>query len=98
MVEGRMLTERHLRVLAAHCIGRRNDYALQQASGRYLRVGSAVTVDALRGHVAGLHTMGTYVIDEQDCCHFAVFDADSLDGLVQLLAVQRRLAADGVES
>src|SRR5437588_1295909 len=93
-----MLTDRYLRVLAARCIGRRNDYALQQGNGRYLRVGSAVTLDALRGHVAGLYTMGSYVIDEQDCCRFAVFDADSLDGLVQLLAVQRRLAADGVAS
>ncbi len=93
-----MLTKTHLWWLWACCIGRRTDYALQQASGRYRRVGSAVTLDALRGHVAGLHTMGTYVIDEQDCCHFAVFDADSLDGLVQLLAVQRRLSADGVAS
>src|SRR5690242_2177212 len=93
-----MLTDRHLRVLAARCIGRRTGYALQQASGRYLRVGSAVTLDVLRGHVAGLHTMGTYLIDEQGSCHFAVFDADSLDGLVQLLAVQRCLAADGVAS
>ena len=93
-----MLTDTYLRVLAARCLGRRNDYALQQASGRYLRVGSAVTLDALRAHVAGLHTMGTYLIDEQGGTRFAVFDADSLDGLVQLLAVQRRLAADGVAS
>src|SRR5438445_955051 len=42
--------------------------------------------------------MGTYMIDEQGGTHFAVFDADSLDGLVQLLGVQRRLAADGVAS
>src|SRR5437764_1337664 len=93
-----MLTDSHLRRLWARCIGRRNDYALQQGNGRYLRVGSAVTLEVLRGHVAGLHTMGTYVIDEQSGCHFAVFDADSLDGLVQLLGVQRRLAADGVAS
>src|SRR5437764_608738 len=93
-----MLTDSHLRRLSARCIGRRNDYALQQASGRYLRAGSVVTLDALQGHVVGLHTMGTYVIDEQGCCHFVVFDADSLDGLVQLLSVQRRLAAEGVVS
>src|SRR5205085_9834485 len=96
--EGHMLTDTYLRVLAARCLGRRNDYALQQDNGRYLRVGSAVTLNALRGHVAGLHTMGTYVIDEQDCCRFVVFDADSLDGLVLLLEVQRHLAADGVSS
>src|SRR5947209_6176718 len=98
VVEGSMLTDSHLRRLWARCIGRRNDYALQQGNGRYLRVGSAVTLDALRGHVAGLNTIGTYVIDAQGGTRFAVFDADSLDGLVQLLAVQRRLAADGVAS
>src|SRR5690348_5748346 len=38
------------------------------------------------------------VIDEGGTCHFAVFGADSLDGLVQLLGVQRRLAADGIDS
>ena len=85
-----VVSERHLRLLAARCIGRRNDYALQQDNGRYLRVGSAVTLDALARHVAGVETMGAYVIDEQETCHFAVFDADSLDGLVQLLGVQRR--------
>lgn len=93
-----MLTERYLRMLAARCIGRRNDYALQQDNGRYLRVGSAVTLAVLSRHVAGVGTMAAYVVDEQDSCHFAVFDADSLDGLVQLLGVQRRLAADGIDS
>src|SRR2546423_14513632 len=65
VVEGHMLTERHLRLLAARCIGRRNDYALQQTGGRYLRVGSAVTLEALRGHVAGPHPIGTDLIGEK---------------------------------
>ena len=93
-----MVNERLLRLLAARCLGRRNDYALQQDNGRYVRVGSAVTLDTLRRHVAGVETMGSYVIDEHETCHFAVFDADSLDGLLQLLGVQRRLAADGIDS
>ncbi len=49
-------------------------------------------------HLLGIETIGTYVIDETGCCRFAFFDADSLDGLVQLLGVQRRLASDGVWS
>ena len=93
-----VVNERHLRMLAARCIGRRNDYALQQGNGRYLRVGSVVTLDALWRHVVGVETMGAYVVDEQETCHFAVFDADSLDGLMQLLGVQRQLAADGIDS
>jgi len=93
-----MVSEHHVRLLAARCLGRRNDYALQQDNGRYVRVGAVVTLAALSRHVAGVETMGSYVIDEQGTCHFAVFDADSLDGLVQLLGVQRRLAADGIDS
>ena len=92
------LDERYLRLLAARCIGRRNDYALQRDDGGYRRVGAAVSLDALARHVAGVETMASYVIDEAGTCHFAVFDADSLDGLVQLVGVQRRLAADGIAS
>ena len=92
------LSERHLRLLAARCIGRRNDYAVQREDGGYLRVGAAVSFDALSRHIAGNETMATYVIDDRRTCHFAVFDADNLDGLVELLAVQRRLAADGIDS
>src|SRR5579863_2712255 len=76
LVEGFMaLSERHLRLLAARCIGQRNDYALQRQDGGYVRVGAVVSLDALARHVAGLETMATYVIDEQGTCQFAVFDA-----------------------
>jgi hypothetical protein len=93
-----MVSERHLRILAARCIGRRNDYALQQDNGRYLRVGSALTLEVLQRHVAGLETIGAYVVDERNTCSFAVFDADGPDGMVQLLGVQRRFAATGIDS
>jgi hypothetical protein len=93
-----VLNERYLRLLAARCIGRRNDYAVQRDDGGYARVGAAVSLDALARHVGGFETMASYVIDEAGTCHFAVFDADSLDGLVQLLGVQRRLAGDGIDS
>ena len=93
-----VLDERYLRLLAARCIGRRDDYALQRDDGGYVRVGAAVSLAALARHVAGVETMASYVIDEAGMCQFAVFDADSLDGLVRLLAVQRCLAADGIAS
>lgn len=92
------LTAHHVRLLWARCIGRRNDYAMQRDDGRYLRVRLSIEVDDLWRHLRGEETMGTYMIDEHDKCHFAVFDADSLDGLVQLLAVQRRLSSEGVSS
>jgi hypothetical protein len=93
-----MVSERHLRILAARCIGRRTDYAMQQDNGRYLRASSALTWEVLRRHVAGLDTIGAYVVDEHNSCHYAVFDADSANGLMQLLGVQRVLSADGVDS
>jgi hypothetical protein len=92
------ITKQHVWNLAYACIGRRSDYALQQPGGRYVRVGQPLTYEALRLHLDGVHTIGTYLADERGLCHFAVFDADSVDGLLQLLSVQRALAADGISS
>src|SRR5215467_310985 len=80
------------------CVGRRDDYAVQRASGRYVRVGRALTPDMVCAHLAGWHTIGTYVIDERGACRFAVLDADSEDGLSLLAQVQARLAAAGIPS
>ena len=71
---------------------------MQQETGRYLRAGRPLTYEALRLHLLGKHTLGTYVIDEQGTCRFAVFDADSDDGMEVLAGVQARLHADGVIS
>ena len=90
--------KQHLWHLAYTCVGRRSDYALQQPDGRYLRVGQPLTYEALRLHLSGVQTIGTYVTDEHGMCHFAVFDADSVDGLLQLLSIQCALAADGISS
>src|SRR5947209_6660005 len=99
-MEGRMsgVSDEEVRVLVQACIGRRDDYAVQREDGRYLRVRLPLELEDVRRHLLGVETMGTYVIDEAVCCRFAVFDADSLEGLVQLLGVQRRLASDGVAS
>ncbi|GHO69786.1 hypothetical protein KSC_086780 [Ktedonobacter sp. SOSP1-52] len=85
-------------VLASACIGRRNDYALQTAEGRYYRVGQPLTYDLLHLHLAGHYTLGTYVIDESGCCQFAVFDCDKRGGLVDLVGIQEQLVADGIVS
>lgn len=88
----------HLRTFACLCIGRHDDYALQRGDGGYYRVGRMLTFDDLRLHLAGQHTIGTYLITEGGLCRFAVFDADSAAGLVELLAVQSRLSHDGIVS
>ena len=79
-------------------VSRRDDYALQRETGRYVRVGAPVSAAALSRHLSGIQTMGTYVIDEGGLCRFAVYDADTPDGLSMLAEVQARLAADGVPS
>ena len=93
-----MLEQLSLDVFVSLFVGRRDDYAVQRGSGRYVRVGSPLTRTALRAHLDGLHTLGTYVIDERSSCRFAVLDADSEDGLARLADVQAHLAVADIPS
>ena len=93
-----MITDDLIQAYAPMFVSRRDDYARQRDNGRYVRVGSALTLEALRLHLQGRHTLGTYVIDEQGYCCFAVFDSDSADGLAVLAGLQARLALAGVPS
>jgi hypothetical protein len=79
-------------------VGRRDDYAVQQGDGRYRRAGRPLTYSLLEEHLQGVQTLGTYVIDEQGTCRFAVFDADQVDGRMVLVGVQERLHQDGIPS
>ncbi len=81
-----------------YCLGRTDDYALQQADGRYLRAGAPVSYEAMMQHLQGMITIGTYVINEHGLCHFAVFDDDAADGLRTLHTLQTSLAGLGVVS
>jgi hypothetical protein len=78
--------------------GRRTAYAVQRADGRYRCVPSPLTPALLAAHLAGRLTLGHYVLDEQEQCRYAVFDADQPDGLQQLVALQQTLAARGIPS
>lgn len=77
------------------CIGRRDCYAVQLEAGTYARVNKALTVAILADHLAGRLTLGTYVINEQGRCWFAVLDADQENGLSLLQVVQSELAPVG---
>src|SRR5215469_3556523 len=79
-------------------VSRRDDFALQRSDGGYVRVGRPLAVQDVRAHLAGAYTLGSYVIDEQGNCRYAVFDADSEDGLDRLHAVQCQLQAVGILS
>ncbi len=93
-----MITKSLLNEYSRMFVSRRDDYAVQQLSGRYLRMNRPLTGTALRNHLDGAESLGMYVIDERGRCRFAVFDADSHDGLHVLLGLQERLAEDGVPS
>src|SRR5437588_4775628 len=93
-----MITTSLLNEYSRMFVSRRDDYAVQQGNGRYLRVGRPLTKIALRNHLDGVESLGTYVIDERGRCRFAVFDADAHHGLDVLLGVQGQLANDGVPS
>ncbi len=73
-----------------------SQYAVQQRDGSYRRVREPLTLPLLAAHLAGRCTLGTYLLDEQHQCSFAVFDADSRDGLEQLVGLAMELAPSGI--
>jgi CHC2 zinc finger len=79
--------------LFVHCW---SQYAVQQRDGSYWRVREPLTLPLLAAHLAGRCTLGTYLLDEQHHCSFAVFDADCPDGLEQLVGLAMELALSGI--
>src|SRR5437016_3256997 len=73
-----------------------SQYAVQQRDGSYWRVREPLTLPLLAAHLAGRCTLGTYLLDEQHQCSFAVFDADSQDGLGLLVGLAMELARQGI--
>ena len=63
-----------------------------------MRADHAISPHEVHRHLRGAQTIGSYVIDEHGCCRYAVFDADSEDGLHVLCRVQGKLAAEGIAS
>src|SRR5438132_13211641 len=79
--------------LFVHCW---SQYAVQQRDGSYWRVRESLTLPLIWAHLEGRWTLGTYLLDEQCQCSFAVFDADSADGLGQLVGLAMELAGQGI--
>jgi hypothetical protein len=73
-----------------------SQYAVQQRDGSYWRVREPLTLPLLAAHLKGQCTLGTYLLDEQHQCSFAVFDADRSDGLEQLGGLAMELALLGI--
>ncbi len=81
--------------LFVHCW---SQYAVQQRDGSYWRVVESLTLPLISAHLEGRWTLGTYLLDEQCRCLFAVFDADGVDGLWQLLGLAMELAEQGIST
>jgi hypothetical protein len=79
--------------LFVHCW---SQYAVQQRDGSYWRVREPLTLPLLAAHLVGRYTLGTYLLDEQHQCSFAVFDADCGDGLGLLVGLAMELAWQGI--
>src|SRR6266568_2397071 len=79
--------------LFVHCW---SQYAVQQRDGSYWRVKEQLTLPLISAHLEGHWTLGTYLLDEQCRCSFAVFDADGVDGLWQLVDLAAELAGQGI--
>jgi hypothetical protein len=81
---------------AALFVERFDQYAVQQPSGSYWRVVEPLTGELLTAHLSGSVTLGTYLLDEHGQCSFAVFDADTEDGLEKLVVLAGELASQGI--
>ncbi len=79
-------------------ISRRDDYAVQQETGRYWRANRPLAFSTVKRHLLGVETIGTYVIDEGGQCRFAVFDADTDEGKAALIQLEQRFAQEGIPS
>src|SRR5258708_37708781 len=73
-----------------------SQYAVQQPNGSYWRVVEPLSLSRLSAHLEGRWTLGTYLLDEQCQCSFAVFDADCPDGLEQLARLAMYLAQSDI--
>src|SRR2546421_6587100 len=71
-------------------------YAVQQADGSYWRVAEPLSLSRLAAHLAGRWTLGTYLLDQQSQCSFAVFDADGVDGLACLMGLSEELLGESI--
>ncbi len=79
-------------------VHRWDSYAVQQRNGAYYRVAEPLTFEHLEAHLLGRWTLGTYVLDAQSTCTFAVFDDDSDDGVNRLAVLAGELARFGVKT
>src|SRR6266702_2947768 len=73
-------------------------YAVQQVDGSYWRVAEPLSLSGISAHLGGRWTLGTYLLDQESTCSFAVFDADSSDGLVRLIKLSEAFRRNAIST
>lgn len=86
------------RQFAGWFINRWDQYAMQQRDGSYRLVAAPLSLDLVAAHLAGHCTLGSYLLDQESQCRFAVFDDDTSAGLVRLAALAVQLGELGIGS
>ena len=60
--------------------GRWDDFAEQQDTGGYLRIGRVLRNEDIQEHLEGTRTIGVYLLDPHDSrCYHTVIDIDTLE-------------------
>ena len=90
------VTTELLEVYASLFVHNWQHYAVQQRDGSYWRVAQSLSWSLLAAHLDGCVSLGTYLLDGASTCAFAVFDADSEDGLDRLVMLAGELASQGI--
>ncbi len=93
------MNEREMNMLSAYAslfVHEWGHYAVQQRDGRYWRVPEPLTLSLLLAHLMGQVTLGTYLLDAESRCSFAVFDSDK--GLECLVVLAGELAQQGLST
>ena len=65
----------HADLVAAYAslfVQRWDQYALQQRDGSYWRRVEPLSLPLLSAHLSGRCTLGTYLLDGESCCSFAI--------------------------
>src|SRR5258708_3254708 len=95
------MQELPVRLIAAYAslfVHQWDHYATQQRDGSYRRIVEPLSLPLLAAHLAGQCTLGTYLLDEENTCAFAVFDADTEDGFIKLAVLAGELAQSGIST
>jgi len=88
-----MLLPSLVTAFAERFLNRYDTFCLQQADGRYQRRYARVDSERVARHLLGVETLAADAVDRHGWARWLCFDADTPDGLAQLVIIADQLAA-----